>query len=330
MSRPSRRRPGTMEPVSDTTPSPAPTPRPVTVSCVSFEPVYGDKPATLERMAGWIASAAAEGADLVVFPEGALTSWTWCEGCHQAGGPCAWHVDEVAEPDDGPAVARVAELCAQHDLHVVFGFVERARTDADKPPRLHNSAAVVGPDGLVGTYRKVHLGDLPATTEGLTFTPGDALPVFELPFGTIGVSICFDFWFNPEIPRIQALKGAELLINPTATMPITKPSEIVAGALVRGRENLAFVAVSNLVGQPGDPNGDRFCGHSVITGPAYPSTCGVIAEGPDEPGLVTATVDLADRDAWAGYFPWREWRAGRLGGASALVAEEFAALRPPT
>lgn len=302
--------------------------RTATISCVNFEPVFDDKAATLERMAGWIAAAAAEGSQLVVFPEGALSSWTWCEGCNQADGPCAWHLDEVAEPDDGPAVTRITELCAQHDLHVIFGFVERARTPEGAPPRLHNSAAVVGPGGLLGTYRKVHLGDRPATTEGLTYAPGDALPVFDLPFGRVGVSICFDFWFNPEIPRIQALKGAELLVNPTATMRHTTPEEIKAGTLIRGRENLAFVAVSNLVGRPGDPNGDTFCGRSLITGPKYPAMSGVIAEADDQPGVITATIDLGQRDDWAGYFPWREWRDTRLGGASALVAEEFAALRP--
>jgi predicted amidohydrolase len=96
---------------------------------------------------------------------------------------------------------------------------------------------------------------------------------------------------------------------------------------VRSRENVAFVAVANLVGSPGDPDQTRFTGHSVITGPEYPTFSRIYAEGGDaDEELVIATVDLSESERWAQFYPWREWRQGRLAGASALIAEEFSAL----
>jgi predicted amidohydrolase len=206
-------------------------------------------------------------------------------------------------------------------VYVIFGFIER---DRDLPGVLYNAVAMVAPDGVLGTYRKVHLGALPATTEGLTFTPGDQLPVWPTRFGLIGISICFDFWFNPEVPRLLALKGARLLVNPTASA--SPPEHIVGSALTRSRENISFVAVANLVGTP-DPQGDCFVGSSVITGPSYPNFCEVFAVAGAGEEIIVAALDLGEEERWAGYFPWREWRAGRLAGASALVADEFAALR---
>lgn len=292
------------------------------MGCANFRPVFGDKEATLSGMERVVDSAADRGCDLVVFPEGALSSWSFCAACRDAGRPCRWHLDQ-AETSDGPAVRRMAERCRRHDLYTVFGFVER---DAERPEVLYNAAAIVGPTGVLGTYRKMHLGDLPATTEGITFVPGTDLPLWPTRFGPIGVCICFDFWLNPEVPRLLALQGARLLVNPTACLSTTSRDEIVYGALVRGRENLSFVAVANLVGRPGDPNGDRFAGHSVITGPERPSFNRPLAEAGEGEELIVATLDLGELDRWADYYPWRAWRQGRLAGASRLIADQFAAL----
>jgi predicted amidohydrolase len=295
------------------------------LGCVNFNPIQGDKDATLEKMESWIRQAAARQCDLVVFPECALTSWSNCEGCKAVSGPCRSHVDEVAETADGPAVRRIAALCRQLDVYVIFGFIER---DTEKADTLYNSAAIVAPEGLLGTYHKMHLGGLPFTTEGLTFTCGQDLPVWPTRFGTIGVCICFDFWLNPEIPRLLALKGAQLIVNPTASG--SSREEIVGGSLVRSRENVGFVAVANLVGSPGGPDELTFTGHSVITGPEYPRFSRILAEGQCDEELVIATVDLSESDRWAQFYPWRDWRRGRLAGASVLVADEFAALAKET
>ena len=119
---------------------------------------------------------------------------------HAGGGAraTATYHHGLAETVPGPSTEHVAALARELDIYVVFGLAER---DADDPECLYNAAAVVGPEGIQGTYRKLHLGSLPWVTEGITFEPGRTLPVFETRFGPVGVQICYDFWFNPELTR---------------------------------------------------------------------------------------------------------------------------------
>ena len=181
----------------------------VTVGAVNFTSIRGDKEATLAKIEANVREAAAQGVDLVVFPEEALVGCGACEVCRSGASHCDYHHD-LAETVPGPSTERIAELARELDLYVVFGLVERDPEDAEV---LYNAAAVVGPDGIQGTYRKLHLGSLPWVTEGVTFRPGNALPVFETRFGPIGVIICYDFWFNPELTRLMALKGARVIVN---------------------------------------------------------------------------------------------------------------------
>ena len=125
---------------------------------------------------------------------------------------------------------------------------------------LYNSVAVVGPEGLLGTYRKVHLGSVPWVTEGIVFQPGNSLPVFPTRYGPIGVQICYDFWFNPELTRILALKGARLVVNCCATFAGEgKRDYMVHTTPHAAQENLIYTASANLLGGPGRP--DFSAGH---------------------------------------------------------------------
>jgi len=219
----------------------------VTVGCVNFAPIWGDKKQTLARIEANIVEAGAQGIDIVVFPEGSLTGASSCDACQAEGEACETHL-ERAETVPGPATDSVADLAREHDLYVVFGLPER---DRDEPRVLYNSAAVVGPEGVLGTYRKVHLGALPWVTEGIVFRPGTELPVFPTRFGPIGVQICYDFWFNPELSRILALKGARLILNPCGTFAGPgKRDYMVQTTSVRAQENLVYAASANLVGGP--------------------------------------------------------------------------------
>lgn len=145
------------------------------VGVVNFAPVIRDKAATLDKIEASIVEAAAQGIELLAFPEEALIGAAACEGCRAAGGACDEHV-ELAETVPGPATDRVAKLAEQHDMYVMFGLAERDRVESR---RLYNAVAVIGPDGIQGTYRKIHLGSPPWVTEGITFAPGDALPVWN-------------------------------------------------------------------------------------------------------------------------------------------------------
>ncbi|MBY0401519.1 carbon-nitrogen hydrolase family protein [Myxococcota bacterium] len=308
----------------------------VTVAAVNFAPVHGEAKATVEKMAAQIEEAAAQGADLVVFPEGALLGCQSCAECRRLAGPCE---DCVASSQTvpGPASDAIARLARDHDLYVVFGLPERDARDGRK---LYNAAAVVGPEGVLGTYRKVHLGEPPWVTEGITFTPGTALPLFPTRFGPIGVQICYDFWFNPELTRILALKGARLIVVPVGSFDAPgRPDGMRATALARAQENLLHVVVSNSVGGPDAPGQgysgralveaprpNYYAGHSLIAGPAFPRFGVLLAEAGATEEMIVSTINLKQQARFEAIFDYRRWRRGRLASASRLVAEEFAAL----
>jgi predicted amidohydrolase len=307
--------------------------RTVTVGCVNFAPVWGDKKATLAKIEANVQEAAAQGVDLLVFPEEALTGASSCQACRAEGHACDEHRAQ-AETVPGPATEQVAVLARELDVYVIFGLPERDPVGDDV---LYNAAAVIGPEGILGTYRKIHLGSVPWVTEGIKFQPGDRLPVFPTRFGPIGVQICYDFWFNPELSRILALKGARLILNCCATFAgPAKREYMVQTTSVRAQENLVYAASANLAGGPGredysaghldGPLPDAFLGHSVIAGPAFPRFSHVYAEAGDHEELVTATLSFEKLHRWQSVFPLRDWRATRQLHASKLVADEFARL----
>ena len=297
---------------------PALGPTVITVGCANFEAVPRDKAATLQKMDVVIAEAAARACDLVIFPELALNSWGECIECADEHRPCAWHRDQ-AEPADGPACRDVTAMAAARGVHVIYGFEETGDSGTEV---IHNSANVVAPDGLVGTYRKLHLG-IPLETD--RFTPGDSLPVFDTDLGPIGISICYDFYQGPELSRILALKGARLLVNPTGRSAMPRAREhLEQVTLVRAHENLVAAASANRVGdRHGSPT---WAGGSVIAVPQYPGFPVTLARaGPDEE-LITATIDFAAIAEWYDVLPWRLWRGGPQLPINRLVADEFAAL----
>ncbi len=289
----------------------------ITVGCANFESVPRDKAATLDKLLRVARDAARQGCDLVVFPELALSTWGTCDECAAAHRPCAWHLEQ-AELAHGPSSDAVAELARELDLHVIYGFEERDEDDAGV---LYNAAAVVTPDGLLGTYRKIHLG-IPLETD--RFTPGDSLPVFETRLGPIGIQICYDFYHGPELSRILALKGARLLVNPTGRSGLPRAVENLRHVtLTRAQENLVYAASANRVGPHGD---SRWAGGSVIGGPAFPGFGQVRAQAGDGEELIVATLSYTQLAAWYDWLPWRDWRLGAQLPITRLVSDEFAAL----
>ncbi len=303
-----------------------------TVAAVNFTPVHDDKHATVEKIIENVREAGQQGADLVVFPEGAIPGPASCE-CRDLGGPCEAHL-EAAETIPGPMTDAVEKVAGEFDLYVCFGMAEQDPSDAGV---LYKAAAVVGPDGVLGSYRKVHLGALPWVTEGITYRPGESLPVFSTRFGPIGVQICYDFWFNPELTRILALKGAQLIVNCAGSFEAPgRKDTMTATAVARAAENLVYTVTSNSTGGPGDANrysgseltssrrAPVFTGNSLITGPAFPRFGEVLAKAGDMEEIIFATLSGDRLARWDAVFPWPEWRRGRLAGASELIAREFA------
>lgn len=300
--------------------NPALGPTSITVGCANFEAVPRDKVATRSKMAAVIADAAAQGCDLVIFPELALNTWGSCAACAAAHRPCDWH-REQAEAADGPSCQALAEVAAAHGMHVIYGFEEAGDEHASV---IYNSANVVAPDGLVGTYRKLHLG-IPLETD--RFTPGDAIPVFDTDLGPIGISICYDFYQGPELSRILAMKGARLLVNPTGRTDWPRAREHLEQAtLVRAHENLVAAASANRVG---NSHGPAWAGGSIIAAPQFPGFPATLARGGSDEELVIAELDFTAIAEWYDVLPWREWRAGPQQPLSRLIADELSALAGP-
>jgi predicted amidohydrolase len=114
----------------------------------------------------------------------------------------------LAEPVPGPCTEQLRRLAAEHGTTIIAGLAE---VDPDDPGRRFNSAVIVGPDGLIGRYRKLHLDG----RDRAWATPGDGgLPTFDLPLGRVGLLIGYDALF-PEAARVLALNGADLLACPS-------------------------------------------------------------------------------------------------------------------
>ena len=185
---------------------------------------------------------------------------------------------------NGPTSEAWLEAARRHGAVIVAGICERAG-DA-----LYNSAAIVGPDGFIGTYRKVHLWG----AENLFFEPGDlGVPAWKTEFGRTAVAICYDGWF-PETYRLAALQGADILCVPTNWVPMPdQPANtlVMANILAMGgaHSNSMYVAAADRVGVERD---QPFLGCSLIV-----SHTGFPLAGPaskTEEEIIYAELNLSD------------------------------------
>lgn len=247
--------------------------RPIAVSCRQLAPVVGDTAGNRARIAEGARAAAAEGAQLVVFPELAASGYSFADGAE---------LRAEAHPRDGELIAEWAGLAAELGIVLVAGYPE---TGDDG--NVYNSAAVVDPSGVLAHYRKVHLWD----AEKLIFTPGDAAPpVVETAVGRIGLAICYDIEF-PEWVRSIALAGAELLCAPVNWPLLPRPAGERPGEIVRAQANAAMNRLAIAVcDRSGDDRGQLWVGGSVVLdADGYPLTELILGA----PGAVSASVDVA-------------------------------------
>lgn len=239
------------------------------IVCCQVEVRVADPAGNSARATDAARAAIAAGAELVVLPE-TVTS----------GLPFA----DVAEARasgldlDGPELAEWAAVVAGRDAVLVVGFAERAGQD------LFNSAALFDGSGLRGVYRKTHLWN----EEKLFFTPGaDFPPVFDTVIGRVGLLICYDMEF-PELPRVMALAGTEILAVPTAwpvvPHPADQPTPEVILAQAAARVNRMAVATCD---RSGTTRGQEWTAGTVIVEPD-----GWVVGRPDQNGFATADLDL--------------------------------------
>ena len=237
------------------------------IAAVQMEPKILEKDRNLTRCLELIQVTAREGAQLIVFPECALTGYVFTS-LEEALPLC--------ESIPGPSTEKILSLCQELNVYVVLGLLER---EADK---YYNAAVLLGPGGMLAKYRKIHL---PYLGVDRFLNHGDLPPtVCQTEIGRIGMGICYDINF-PEHARVMALKGADIIVLPT-NWPLHRefvPQHIVPA---RAAENLVFVVAVNRVGEE---RGTRFIGRSKI---AHWAGGIALAEGkPYEEDILYANIE---------------------------------------
>lgn len=228
----------------------------VQVATIQFNPALGQIERNLTRIDATVRAAARQGAELAVLPECAVTGYVY--------GSLA-EAYQVAEPVPGPISNRLAALAARSGIYVVVGLLERVG-DA-----VYNTALLLGPEGIVGRYRKTHV--LCLGVDRFT-TPGDTpYTVYQLPFARVGMLICYDLRF-PEPARSLALQGAQLIALPT-NWPRSSAFHPDVFTRARAAENRIFLLAADRCGQE---RGATFLGRSQIVDPEGT----VLAEAPEE------------------------------------------------
>ncbi|MGA3058811.1 MAG: carbon-nitrogen hydrolase family protein [Candidatus Bathyarchaeia archaeon] len=231
-----------------------------------------NKEANLQKIETLTFKAKEQGTDLAIFPEMSLTGYVVRDQFY-----------ELAETIPGPTVERVEALAKKTGLHVIFGMPELSeKTRAT----VFNTAVFVGPNGLIGKYRKMYLPTHSVFEEKRYFRPGYQTAAFQTDLGNIGLCICYDIFF-PEVVRLTRLKGAQLIVCISAS-PAVRRSYFEVLTCARAIENTAYLAYVNLAGVQ---DGLQFWGGSRLVSP----TGDVLAKAKyDEDDFVTCEVDYND------------------------------------
>ncbi len=273
------------------------------VDCVCLGLVQmrcGKEPAANEQRAERLVREAAErGAQVVCLPE-LFRSRYFCQSED-------YEPFELAEPVPGPTTERFARLAAELNVVVVVSLFERRARGL-----FHNTVAVLDADGrYLGKYRKMHLPDDPQYYEKFYFTPGDlGVRVFATRFVRVAPLVCWDQWF-PEAARIAALKGAELILYPTAIgwHPSEKEqwgaTQYECWQLVQRAHAVAngyFVAAVNRTGfEEHGSGGLEFWGGSFVADPSGR----VLAQAPhDDEAVLVVPLRLDEIDQARVHWPF--------------------------
>jgi len=249
----------------------------IAIGLVQTGTVPGAPESNRGRLNEMARTAFRHGANLVILPELGVSGYDLGVGDGTAAG---------AEPVPGPSTDAWVQLCRDHDGWICGGICERAGPD------LFDSAVLVGPDGVLLVYRKLHLFG----HEKTVFRPGDfGLPVVDLPFGRVGALVCYDLRF-PEVVRILALQDAEVVCVPTAWVTGFDRIAYDAGGmppqarnvLVQANLNQIFIAAASQVGVQGEL---RFLGASLLADPRGEAALGPLSIEDDD--VVVAAIDVA-------------------------------------
>lgn len=246
----------------------------VTLAAIQMEVQIGEKEKNIKHCLSLISQAKEKGANVIVLPELCNTGYAFNTRAEVY--PMAERIPE------GETTQAWIKAAKELDVYICAGIVE---LDEDGV-RLFNSSVLVGPNGFIGKYRKLHLWN----TENYFFEPGDeGIPVFETPIGRIGMLICYDIWF-PEAFRVLALKKADLVLCPVNWVD-NKNEEVRnmgTNMIIVGANNNNFYVVA--ADRIGKERNAHFPGRSIIVDPNG-ITCAPIGSY-DKEEIVIAEVDL--------------------------------------
>lgn len=239
-----------------------------TIAGIQTHVMLGDTSANLDIMFRWLANPRVRDADLIVFPECMLSGY------------CFESLDEAwphAQSVPGPATDAVLNWCQQYQQHVAFGMLEQGAEG-----KLFNSCVLVGPSGIAGNYRKIHLPFL--GVDRFTTSGAEPFKVYDVNEMRVGIHICYDGIF-PESGRVMSLDGADLLILPTNWPP---GADTFAKYIPNARaleNNVYFMSVNRV----GTERGFRFIGQSRICD----TNGNTLSEAPEnEEAILMGQVDL--------------------------------------
>lgn len=231
-----------------------------------------NKKANFSKIEQLTLNAKQEKTDLIIFPELSLTGYVVLD-----------QIYGLAETIPGATTTKVEALAKKTGMHIIFGMPELSeKTQAT----VFNTAVIVGPQGLIGKYRKMYLPTHSVFEEKRYFRPGYEPSSFQTDIGNIGLCICYDVFF-PEVLRLTRLKGAQLIVCISASPAVRRGYfEILTSA--RALENTAYLAYVNLAGVE---DGLQFWGGSRLVSP----TGDVVANAKyDEEDFVICDVDYKD------------------------------------
>lgn len=271
----------------------------IKVAAIQMSSEIGQHQQNVQRAKELIRQAAARGARLCVLPELALDEFfpQWQDPKYFS----------YAEPLDGATVHEFQTLAKETDSYLAVPVFERSVVG-----NCYNTTVLIANDGsVVGVYRKNHI-PFSRSYEKFYFTPGDGFPVFDSPYGKIGIITCYDRRY-PESCRELVKKGAEIVLIPIASWAIkdTGQSELPfweAELRTRALENQVYIVAANKSGQEENL---EFIGHSMIIGPDSTVLSKV---GPEENCVVLAELDLdLLHKMRAGMFLFRDRRTDLYG-----------------
>jgi deaminated glutathione amidase len=249
------------------------------VACVQLN-AAASKPENVERMERLVARAAATGADVVLLPE----KWTGIGG--------APALREIAEPlEGGETVTAMSGWARSHGITLVGGSIPERRDGREK---LSNTCIVFDPEGeIAAVYRKIHMFDVEVGghvyRESEAEEPGEGPVTCDVEGWTVGLTVCYDLRF-PELYRILAVEGAELVTVPAAFTLYTGKDHWELLLRARAVENQCFVVAANQWGTYAD--GKAAYGRSSIVDPWGV----VLAQAADEDTVISAELDLANME----------------------------------